>query len=152
MKPAPTNVPPPRTVLDRRVADRVTENESLPVGRSMETVLGHSAVPATRIAVCGTGLERSYPEIRGNVLAGIFGMLSRAAPNVETRFFGVRPLNDTWPHALVDLGAIVDTVEIQHWCRPQDEVLPWWFTCTRGRKTTRGGECTRSFVQMMCDL
>ena len=106
-----------------------------------------------RFAVCVTGLERSYPEIRWNIRAAIFGLLASAAPQTDIHVFGVRPVNDSWPNARKDFGPLVDTIEDQRPCRPSNAPLPMWFTCTRGSKTIRGeNSCTRSFQQMMCDL
>eukprot|EP00966_Prymnesium_polylepis_P277638 6414555-Prymnesium_polylepis.1 len=111
-----------------------------------------AAAPRVRFAVCVTGLERSYPEIRWNVRAAIFGLLASSAPQTDIHVFGVRPVNDSWPNARQDLGPLLDTIEDQRPCRAADAPLPMWFTCTRGSKTFRGGDCTRSFQQMMCDL
>ncbi|KAL1519724.1 hypothetical protein AB1Y20_023234 [Prymnesium parvum] len=105
-----------------------------------------------RVAVCVTGLERSYPEIRGNIRTAVFGLLANIASQADVRVFGVKPVNDSWPNALIDFGPMIDTIEEQRPCRSPEAPLPMWFTCTRGSKTTRGGECARSFQQMMCDL
>ena len=105
-----------------------------------------------RHAVCVTGLEREYSEISRNLDRAIFGLLNRTAVQTVVRVFGVRPPNDNWTHALNELP--FTAVGTQRWsfCYPEDIPLPFWFTCSRGGKTTRMGLCTRSFMQVMCDL
>ena len=107
---------------------------------------GHASV--LRHAVCVTGLEREYSEIRTNVRKAIFGLLNRSAAHTDVRVFGVRPPNDNWTNVLSDLP--FQAVGMQNWsfCYPQDIELPFWFTCSRGGKTTRMGMCTRSFMQV----
>ena len=105
-----------------------------------------------RHAVCVTGLEREYPEISRNIDRAIFGLLNRTAAQTVTRVFGVRPPNDNWTHAM---GALrFEAVGLQSWsyCYPADMPLPFWFTCSRNGGTSRMGVCTRSFMQVMCDL
>ena len=115
--------------------------------------LGVAPTPThVRHAVCVTGLERAYSEVRWNIRAAIFGFLASSAPQTHIRVFGVRPVNDSWPHAMADFATLIDTIELQRSCRPVDAPLPQWFSCTRGSSISRMGDCTRSFVQMMCDL
>ena len=106
---------------------------------------GHAA--ALRHAVCITGLEREYSEIRTNLRRAVFGLLNRSAVHTDVRIFGVRPPNDNWTNVLSDLP--FQAVGMQQWsfCYPQNISLPFWFTCSRGGKTTRMGVCTRSFMQ-----
>jgi hypothetical protein len=105
-----------------------------------------------RHAVCVTGLEREYPEISRNIERAIFGLLNRTAAQTVTRVFGVRPPNDNWTHAMDALR--FEAVGLQSWsyCYPADMLLPFWFTCSRNGGTSRMGVCTRSFMQVMCDL
>ena len=105
-----------------------------------------------RHAVCVTGLEREYPEISRNIDRAIFGLLNRTAAQTVTRVFGVRPPNDNWTHAMAALR--FEAVGLQSWsyCYPADMPLPFWFTCSRNGGTSRMGVCTRSFMQVMCDL
>ena len=51
------------------------------------------ATPAPRVAVCLTGLQRSFPEIGHNIKEGIYHM---AGPGAEIDFFGVKPPEDDW--------------------------------------------------------
>tara|TARA_B110001452_G_C15214494_1_gene421231 strand:+ start:134 stop:454 length:321 start_codon:yes stop_codon:yes gene_type:complete len=52
-----------------------------------------SARFAPRVAVCLTGLQRSFPEIGHNVMEGIYHM---AGPGADIDFFGVKPPEDDW--------------------------------------------------------
>ena len=98
-----------------------------------------------RHAVCVTGLEREYADIRANVRHAVLGLLRRTAPTVDVRWFGVRPPEDPWAHAVADLG--FEAIERQTPCLAPNASLPMWFTCSRGSGTTRGGVCARSFVR-----
>jgi hypothetical protein len=62
--------------------------------------------PHRRHAVCLTGLQRSLPEIGGNVRRGLLSLLAdgprrlgdggQAHGDSQFGVFGVRPVNDTW--------------------------------------------------------
>ena len=84
-----------------------------------------------RHAVCVTGLEREYSQISQNLNRAIFGLLNRSAVHSDVRIFGVRPHNDNWTNVLRDMP--FQTVATQSWnhCYPDDQPLPFWFTCSR---------------------
>ena len=55
--------------------------------------MSHASASMGMVAVCLTGMERSFAEIGGNIREGLFTALgSRRAV-----FFGVRPPKDEWP-------------------------------------------------------
>lgn len=98
-------------------------------------------------AICVTGLQRSFPEISGNIVS-VMQLLNASAGGVH--LFGVRPANDSWTTAKRLLQPM--TIEMQRPCRPASAPTPWFFTCTRGGHTSRGGHCAANFVQSLCDL
>ena len=91
-------------------------------------------------AACLTGLERSYPEIAGNLrvsLSSLFGGLDRVA------LFGVRPPQDPW-------HAVHRTMHVAHEVlqAPCGVALPRWYTAN-GKFVPR---VAANFVQSLCDL
>ena len=114
-------------------------------------VHAHRLSPHTTMhhAVCATGLERSFPEIAGNIAHILSALNHSTSGRLET--FGIEPTNETWsPTVRKHLMLRRSQTFPQRRCH-QNSILPW-FTCTRGGRTTRGGRCADSFVQSLCDL
>ena len=91
-------------------------------------------------AACLTGLERSYPEIAGNLrvsLSSLFGGLHHVG------LFGVRPPQDPW-YAVPRTMHLKREV-LQTSCGIE---MPRWYTAN-GKFVTR---VAANFVQSLCDL
>ena len=127
-------------------------------------------------AVCITGLERSYKEIRRNIhysLSSLYsgwddsgnhastvapaGLGPEAATHTQqmkawrldraVAFFGVRPANDSWSSVRTDLPPLTDE-SIQTPCGLGR--APWF--SAYAKSNTQRVVYSFSFVQMMCDL
>ena len=99
-----------------------------------------SGVPHLQHAACLTGLERSYPEIAGNVhvsLSSLFGGLQHVA------LFGVRPAQDPWNAVHKNMHLKREVVQT-----PCGVELPRWYTAN-GKFVPR---VANNFVQSLCDL
>ena len=94
-----------------------------------------------RHAVCLTGMERSFSEVGGNIREAVQALLG--TPSASIRFFGVRPVNDTWSYIFRWLP--MQRVELQEWCT---DPVPSWYSCNaHGRN-----DCRHNFLQELCDL
>lgn len=122
-------------------------------------------VLAPRAAVCLTGLQRSFPEIGGNIKEAVDYLL----PPNATEIFGVRPVDDPWDavQRLLPMQRVVTQAPCQK--NLSLSLRLYYFCHQHGRKRAKGpgcavaggGEltgsaeycgCTRSMVQALCDL
>lgn len=120
---------------------------------------------APRAAVCLTGLQRSFPEIGGNIKEAVDYLL----PPNATEIFGVRPADDPWDavRRLLPMQRVVTQAPCQK--NLSLSLRLYYFCHQHGRKRAKGpgcavaggGEltgsaeycgCTRSMVQELCDL
>lgn len=132
-------------------ADRPAIEDAAPLPVTGSVAIVPAARPSLlRHAVCVTGLARSFDEIGVSVATRLHAVIRATADNVILRKFAVKPVNDSWTSVESKFGPFA-TIAPQAPCRSTNATPISFFTCTRGRSTSRTS-CTGAFVQMMCDL
>ena len=99
-------------------------------------------------AVCVTGLQRSFPEISGNIRRSLEELYdARAQLATTVAFFGVRPANDSWHEVREALPPLTnETLQ-----RPCGAKSPAWFSVYARSHSARVG-FQRAFVMSLCDM
>ena len=110
--------------------------------------MGHGSYqPAPHHAICVTGLLRSYPEIKGNVVAALASLYSTRSLRNSVAIFGVRPVNDSWREVYETLPSLTNETQ-QRACGAKP---PPWFSVYARSNSARAG-FNMAFVMSLCDM
>jgi len=160
-------LPMNRTLLrpTRRIAARPRARPGRNLSLMLPMVVRRVEARSPRAAVCLTGLQRSFPEIGGNIKEAVDYLL----PPNATEIFVVQPADDPWDavRRLLPMQRVVTQAPCLH--NLSLSLRLYYFCHQHGRKRAKGrgcalaggGEltgsaeycgCTRSMVQELCDL
>ena len=103
-------------------------------------------------AVCVTGLQRSYPEISGNIVSALESLYAAAAGQLSSHvaIFGVRPANDSWKEVRETLPPLTnETLQRRDAAMCGDRPPAWFSVYARSRSALHGFQ--QAFLMSLCD-